>query len=355
MNDLRIPVALSRHVRRLFLEATGQTQFSNDTDVADPFLQTLPTELRFRVMGKHNSVGIALGSANRVRLSAVETELKNMVERTAIETGFKFTNQQIDSVCAADRMAALLFSISRSGHVRQAGLSKIDGLGPEIGFGLILRRLNDWVPEVRAEARRTVRRLLNVEGYSKSSATSLIAEHLWILLNERSFNRMKQDELPIISEILCFEGVKEFALRLFLSRSSSEDHIRVNFLSCVKYGYMDDGLVQITKEASDFYFRLICVRVVLGGEFAHSRGGDRYVRSVDLGEHKATVLHQAAVDKSPVVTSAALKFVLKNRIADTVSSDTIRAFSLRREKSLERRVHELVMQLRALGSGKALH
>ena len=97
-----------------------------------------------------------------------------------------------------NRRLAKIFMFHGNGHVRQAALDSLDE-PPETSFffAAIIWRLNDWVPEVRAAARRAADRVF------PATHAEVIAGACAILLGRTfSWGRWGQDDQIVVDRIL---------------------------------------------------------------------------------------------------------------------------------------------------------
>jgi hypothetical protein len=295
---------LSSNVHRLFAECGAAMDKS--------FLKRLfapPARPGFIEVGEHNSVGIALGRSHPTHVSAVEYRLRRIVAECAVAAGFRFTRKELEYVCAADSMAALAFTTAASGHVRQFGLSKLTGLGPEIGLALVILRLNDWVPEVRDEAAKTIDRLIVNDGDPIHQIPSMIADCIELLLDHERFWRMTVRERAAVDRMLAQEGVVDRLRYRFLSRP--DPHSGRALHVAMKSGFADGLLVEIAKESDFLPLRLIAVRAILEGEYSWKSRGSKKSRTISLDEFRPSFLNHALKDKYAQVVAAALDHVIR--------------------------------------------
>jgi hypothetical protein len=97
-----------------------------------------------------------------------------------------------------NRRLAKIFMFHGSGHVRQAALDSLDE-PPETSFffAAIVWRLNDWVPEVRAAARRAADRI-----FPATNAEVIVGANAILLGRTFSWGRWGQDDQVVVDRIL---------------------------------------------------------------------------------------------------------------------------------------------------------
>lgn len=100
---------------------------------------------------------------------------------------------------------------SWDGYVRERTLRTLSGPAPNsFFFSLAARRINDWVPEVRAAAREKLPLI------AKQSSPEHVVDALCAMLPSwASWGRMEEVDQQVVAELLAIQGVSE-ALKLRL-------------------------------------------------------------------------------------------------------------------------------------------
>ena len=90
-----------------------------------------------------------------------------------------------------------LFLFHRDGRLREAALQRLsDGLDGPFGVAALLWRLNDWVPQVRAAARRCIERTLPLT--EASVVTSTLAA---VLVRQASWSRWTDERSILLNQL----------------------------------------------------------------------------------------------------------------------------------------------------------
>ncbi|WP_375058244.1 hypothetical protein [Zobellella sp. DQSA1] len=106
--------------------------------------------------------------------------------------------------------------ISWDGYKREKTLRTLSGAAPNtFFFSLAVRRLNDWVPQVRGAAREKLPEI------AKATDPQYVVEALCIALSNWSlWGRIEEKDKEVILQIICEEEIAEsFRSRLILSSS----------------------------------------------------------------------------------------------------------------------------------------
>ncbi len=328
---------IAKHLRVLFQDAVRTSRRPNWKVLLDKVASTIPRGTKFRLMDERNSVGISLGYESIATASALDRKLGLIVDEAGKQARFGFSEMEIAHVCAADPMAALAFITSRSGFVRELGLSRIDGLGPNIGFALVVLRLNDRVPEVRAAAVNTIERLMRNDVGPNGGLAFNIAGSIGLLLNSKKLNRMSQPERAVAEALIRYPGVKE-AIRSILLFGSTGDHNNQNLRAIIQAGFADDLLPEIAERSECSYRRLIASRSILYGKYSWKDEGRSLERKLGLDAYTAQVVRSALLDKSANVAFAALGYLIETRDLRGLDNRTVEKLLMRQEASLQRRI-----------------
>ncbi|MEM7058576.1 MAG: hypothetical protein AAF557_13355 [Pseudomonadota bacterium] len=311
----------------------------------DNIVSIVPRGTKFQLVDERNSVGMALGHENISTVSVLDRKLGALVDTTGRYTDFGFSEKEIAHVCAADNMASLAFATSRSGLVRELGLSHVHGLGPSVGFAMIVIRLNDWVPEVRAASVKAIERLMENDGGPSGGLAYMIAGALALLLDDNRFGRMAQTEKDVVTALISYPKVKD-ALRTVLIFGCSDRADNQILRVVIQTGYYDELLPEIAAEAECSYRRLIASQAVLHGKYIWREEGEVRERKIDLEAHVPKVVRGALLDKSANVAFAALGYLIETRDLSSLDERTVEILLGRQETSLKRRIDTLRSMIR---------
>jgi hypothetical protein len=104
---------------------------------------------------------------------------------------------------------------SADGFRRERALTQLDSSPPSrFLFSVLLRRLNDWVPQVREAAREAIYRVLH------TMPPAEVAEAMWLVLPVRkSWGRITQADDEVLNDAVDFPGVAVALSEKLLSES----------------------------------------------------------------------------------------------------------------------------------------
>lgn len=249
--------------------------------------------------------------------------------------------------------------VSWDGYTRERTLRTLSGPAPNrFFFALALRRLNDWVPQVREAAKVKILELADV------SEPSDVVEAMCLTLSHwNSWGRMQTTEKDIIIEIL---SKKSIAAALRSKIISSPSGLMVFLFSQVsRDASIDDYISIIAEQAVQPAVRAKAFRCLFDQEVTWSEGKKwewtdiRYCEgrySTDLGHRtintnhaKLDLLLRSAADNSSIVRRVSAEFLIKhlrdigmeaNHLAKQFASDKSSAVSERGQFAL-RKIAEL--------------
>ncbi|SMX26657.1 hypothetical protein TRP8649_00742 [Pelagimonas phthalicica] len=328
---------IANHLQVLFQNAVKARRRPSWRVLLDSVVSTLPRGTKLKLVDERNSVGIALSHESIATVSALDRKLGLVVDDIGRHTEFGFGNQEIEHVCAADSMAALAFTTSRSGYARELGLAHVHGLGPTIGFAMIVLRLNDWVPQVRVASAKAIERLMKNDGGPNGGLPYMIAGSMGLLLDDARFGRMAKPERDVVEALISYPKVKD-ALRTILIFGVS-DRAKNQILGLIlQTGFYDELLPEVAEKAECSYRRLIAFKALLYRKYIWKEGGKVRERTIELPAHTSEVARRALLDKSANVAFAALGFIIETRDLSGLDDGTVEILLKRPEASLERRI-----------------
>lgn len=212
---------------------------------------------------------------------------------------------------------------SGDGYRREGALRTLTGSAPNrFFFALALRRLNDWVPQVRMTARDAVARI--AADTDPDDVTEVLCNALstWT-----SWGRIEQGERQALLRILVSEGVAESALRMIVS--SPAGPMPRLFAQLGRTPVLDDSLEDIARRAVQPSVRARAYRALFEGritwvegyawewnDLAYCKGrmqpvlSARTVRSSVVRRH---LLKESADDRSATVRRVAAEFLIRYR------------------------------------------
>lgn len=195
-------------------------------------------------------------------------------------------------------------------------------------FALVLRRLNDWVPQVRAAARECIPKMAD------QTKPEHIVEALWAIFQHLpTWGRLHSEDIDVLINLLTVDGVpQQFASKLIRSTTGPAASI---LGQASRKPVLDNFLSTISREAVQPAVRARAYRSLLEARVVWSEGrkcvwtdkvwGRKRYEPV-LGERQIFVerslletLKQAARDRSPIVRRVAGDALIAN--LDSVGAD----------------------------------
>jgi hypothetical protein len=181
-------------------------------------------------------------------------------------------------------------------------------------FSLAVRRLNDWVPQVRAAARD------NLPLIAKRSDPEHVVDALWkVLPHCSSWGRMEDADRQVLTDLVCIEGVT-FALKSRIVSATAGPTTAI-FAQAGRTPALDRWLSEIAKNAIQPSVRAKAYRCQLEGRMVWVAGRKwawtdlrwcegRFepilgVRPLSLTSPFLEVLKMALADRSPIVRRVA--------------------------------------------------
>ncbi len=212
--------------------------------------------------------------------------------------------------------------VSADGYKREKSLRALSGGAPNAFFlALFVRRLNDWVPQVREATREALPSLI------KSTASEHIAEVLcMLLLSWNSWGKIEEQDKQLFLDLVTN---KEIVL-LLKSRliSSTSGPMPSLFTQVGRTDILDKYLNQIADEAVQPYVRAKAYRSLFEGRmtWVESRKWqwiDKYYgekklipviaeRKIDVQLPFIELLNRSANDRSSIVRQVSAEFVIRN-------------------------------------------
>lgn len=211
--------------------------------------------------------------------------------------------------------------ISWDGYRREKTLRTISGAAPNaFFFSLALRRLNDWVPQVRKAARETLPEL------ARSTAPIHVVEAICVsATNWNSWGRIESADKEIILHIIQQDSLIE----LFKSKliSSTSGPMATLFAQLGRTNILDKYIEEIASVAKQPFIRAKAYRCLFERKMSWSDGvrwewtDKRYCQGhyvTTISERKISpeipindLLIQASADRSSIVRRVAAEFLIK--------------------------------------------
>jgi hypothetical protein len=277
------------------------------------------------------SVGVAAGDAGKLTTKVAEAtkaiplrgmDLWERAIRTELWAAERAANEASRKFWAGSRrFASWLDLCSEDGRKREAALRVATGGAPTaFVFAIALRRLNDWVPQVRAAARDTLPEV------ALNSEPQDVADALWgLLAHWTTWGRMEAVDREAVAAIASNERVS-LALKSRIMDATAGPAATV-LAQCARSASLDSwlgelaqGAVQPTVRARAFRWLFLGhVTWVVGHKWkwtdlAYCKGKLEPIiesRVIPTRQPFLPTLHSAMADRSPFVRRIAAEFLIR--------------------------------------------
>lgn len=245
------------------------------------------------------------------------------------------------------RKSPWLDIISSNGYERESSLRSLSGGAPNAFFlALVIRRLNDWVPQVRKATREVLPSII------RNTAPEYVAEILsTILLSWDSWGRIEKEDRQLLLRIIDTEDLA-IPLRSKLISSVSGPMPSL-FSQLGRTSVLDNYLDEIADKAIQPHIRAKAFRSMFEKRIFWIEGrewqwtdkayGERKLVPL-IGERKIEVqtplrelLNRSAADRSAIVRQVSAEFVIRNIV--TLDNEA-KAFAEKFAADRSRRVSE---------------
>ncbi|MGP5437155.1 hypothetical protein [Psychrobacter alimentarius] len=213
--------------------------------------------------------------------------------------------------------------VNADGYKREKSLRALskDGAPNAFSLALAVRRLNDWVPQVRTAAREVLPSML------KSTEPKYVTEVLCMLLiNWHSWGKIEEIDKHLFLDMVISE---KMALLLKSRLISSTSGPMPSLLSQIgRTGILDNYLNEIASNAVQPYVRAKAYRSLFESRMTWVKSRewqwiDKYYgeqklvpiiaeRKIDVQTPFLELLNRSAVDRSPIVRQVSAEFLIRN-------------------------------------------
>lgn len=241
------------------------------------------------------------------------------------------------------------------GYKREKALRALSGAAPNtFFFSLAVRRLNDWVPQVRKAAREKLPEI------AQSTNPEYVAEALCIALsNWNSWGRIEEADKKILLEIICEKEIaKSLRSRLIMSASGPMPSL---FSQLGRTAILEGQIEEIAKSAIQPSVRAKAYRSLFEGRVSWLEGRKwvwtdiRYCegrlkpfvgeRKVEIKTPLIDLLKKSSEDRSSIVRRVSAEILIRDlgnpdikarELAERFATDSSRAVSERGEFALKK-------------------
>jgi len=221
----------------------------------------------------------------------------------------------------SDRRLTWVDLSSFNGYDREQALRTLAGAVPNgFFFALIIRRLNDWVPQVRTAARDTIRE------FARTSAPEHVADALCAILPAwPSWRRMQTQDRQLVTELFTLPPISAELIRRV--KTAATGPMQAVLSQVLRIDVIDDDLIDIATNAVQPAVRAKAYSTLLQGKAAWVEGSHWQWTDVRycigrwqpiLGErplHRrpalVELLNAAALDRSGMVRRVAAEALVR--------------------------------------------
>ena len=228
----------------------------------------------------------------------------------------------VSSQSKEDKFFLYLLTLHRSGYVRQKALSTIEEAAPNaFWFSAIIYRCNDWVPQVRSEALKTLQRI------SQQSTKEVLFA---VMLEMHGFmvraGRLTSEEREVMQSCFSRKDFVEYCVSQCVSRTSGS--LKTIFSQCLSTTHADKFLLDVARRAVSPAVRALAFETILRERAKYVVGErislvgmckDKFVREVlyeerkfELQEDKSEVLALAVKDRSIYCRRVAAQYLTED-------------------------------------------
>ncbi|MCC5884791.1 MAG: hypothetical protein JJU25_19400 [Halomonas sp.] len=245
-----------------------------------------------------------------------------------------------------DGMLTWLDLVSWDGYKREKILRTLTGAAPNaFFFGLAIRRLNDWVPQVREAAREKLPEI------AKATDPECVAEVLCaVLSNWGSWGRLEQEDKEVVLQLICDEQVAALLRSKLIFLASGP--MPTLFTQLGRTPILDERMEDIASLAIQPTVRAKAYRSLFEGrivwmdgrkwewtDIRYCEGRERPIiheRKLNVRESLLVLLKRSAEDSSSIVRRVSAEVLIRERdslgvvvkeLAEKFASDKSRSVS----------------------------
>ena len=252
--------------------------------------------------------------------SVVRDVFRMRLFRMRFSPSHELTRQFVQEVVCAAPSTAIPLSTVWSGYMRGEALRGVTHLSDAFSLALVLRRLNDWVPQVRYAAMAVIQRA--VLSRLQIQSAKLIVSCIDNILDFSRYGRITKDQQAVLSALVSYPGVSD-AWDEFILKSRLDTAPRC-LKTAVRYGRFLEKLPAYAIDASHAATRRIALKVVLEGSFAWKEERTLKRRDVATDTDKDTIAEHGLSDRSVEVLRVALQHVVGHRDSRLHGEETFR-------------------------------
>lgn len=221
--------------------------------------------------------------------------------------------QFVTETAKRSKLSALVLSTSASGYVREAAVQRIESIPGPFSLALLVNRLNDWVPNVRAAAEA---RLSEMSARLDRGLVAGCIEYLWRF---DEYGRASSAGREIIAGLIDDDAAAA-AVREWVLQKSDDRSLRLA-QHLLRSPALDDLLIGLATRHKHPRLRALAAKAALEGVFSwRSRTAQK--RSISVAFDRAAMALSLLKDRSADVQHHALQHLSQN-LQDRAALDHI--------------------------------
>lgn len=207
-------------------------------------------------------------------------------------------------------MSALALSCASSGIFREFAVEHIKSVDSALALSLLLRRLNDWVPEVRSAAAKTIEACVLDKTGSNPKIPHLILDCIDPLLMPEGMSRMGVWEVSVARRLINESGALEL-IREYI-RNTPSDRAGAALKLALKQGLFEETLADFATNGRHPTVRSLALKTILEDSYTWKLEGVLKTSKYRTKPEKDEIFEAGLSDHSVNVQRIALQYVLNN-------------------------------------------
>ena len=267
----------------------------------------------------------------------IEGQIRNIVDRNIgelLRSRYPLQDQAalriVRKICAASPDVALPLSNAWSGFIREEALKCCLSIHSSFELSLALRRLNDWVPQVRAAAAACIER--NILRDASGDKVTCIVACIGNILDARKFGRSYSENEQILRSLIEYPKVRDQWRDLIMN--SREDDAARGLRLALRNGDFLDELAAFSSGAHHRAVRRVATRALLEGDFVWRENRRLVKREIDLNVDLDEIAANALRDPSIEVSKLGVQYIVNNPESKLFKEEYLRPFLRHQSKSI---------------------
>ena len=267
----------------------------------------------------------------------IEGQIRKIVDRNIGELlGSRYPLQEqaarriVRKICATSPDVALPLSNAWSGFIREEALRCCLSIQSPFELSLALRRLNDWVPQVRVAAAKCIERKI-LRDTSGDKVTCIVA-CIGNILDAQKFGRSYSENEQILRSLIDYPKVRDQWRDLIMN--SRQDDAARGLRLALRNGDFLDELAGFSSGAYHRAVRRVATRALLEGDFVWCENRRLVKREINLNVDMDEIAANALHDPSIEVSKLGVQYIVKNPESKLFKEEYLRPFLSHQNRSI---------------------